>query len=209
MQQPVKNGVAAQQGGKGTEAGLPQNAEDGVSESAQQQKAPGQGNAAEGKGQLNEQVMRGAPQEGKPSESAAPPRTAQGTNPQPTRREGAVQDTAQEKPMQQGRNPADAPANMQGETKSAAARQTPVMQNTPQLMQSLKDTAAFMLKNMPLTEKDAALLRDFVNNGQKRSSCSSSCASVRTMFLLPSIRLPCRRISAICRASGHSCSSAT
>jgi len=78
-----------------------------------------------------------------------------------------VQDTAQEKPMQQGRNPADAPANMQGETKSAAARQTPVMQNTPQLMQSLKDTAAFMLKNMPLTEKDAALLRDFVNNGQK------------------------------------------
>ena len=41
------------------------------------------------------------------------------------------------------------------------------MQNTPQLMQSLKDTAAFMLKNMPLTEKDAALLRDFVNNGQK------------------------------------------
>ena len=194
LQQPVKNGVAAQQGGKGTEAGLPQNAEDGVSESAQQQKAPGQGNAAEGKGQanaaqeqsgaqqqkalgqgnaaegkgqLNEQVMRGAPQEGKPSESAAPPRTAQGTNPQPTRREGAVQDTAQEKPMQQGRNPADAPANMQGETKSAAARQTPVMQNTPQLMQSLKDTAAFMLKNMPLTEKDAALLRDFVNNGQK------------------------------------------
>ena len=194
LQQPVKNGVAAQQGGKGTEAGLPQNAEDGVSESAQQQKAPGQGNAAEGKGkanaaqeqsgaqqqkalgqgnvaegkgQLNEQMMRGAPQEGKPSESAAPPRTAQGTNPQPTRREGAVQDTAQEKPMQQGRNPADAPANMQGETKSAAARQTPVMQNTPQLMQSLKDTAAFMLKNMPLTEKDAALLRDFVNNGQK------------------------------------------
>ena len=167
LQQPVKNGVAAQQGGKGTEAGLSQNAEDGVSESAQQQKAPGQGNAAEGKGQLNEQMMRGAPQEGKPSESAAPPRTAQGTNPQPTRREGAVQDTAQEKPMQQGRNPADAPANMQGETKSAAARQTPVMQNTPQLMQSLKDTAAFMLKNMPLTEKDAALLRDFVNNGQK------------------------------------------
>ena len=84
-----------------------------------------------------------------------------------TRKSGSPQNTAQEKALQQGQRPNNASANMQqGEAKSAT-RQMPVMQNTPQLMQSLKDTASFMLKNMPLTEKDAALLRDFINNGQK------------------------------------------
>ena len=189
LQQPQRNGPAAQQGDKGAEAELLPNAEDGASEAAQQEKASGRGNVAEGKGQAtapqeqsgaqqqkaagqgnvaegreqtNEQMMRSAPQEGRSSEAAAPRQDAQGTNPQPTRQEGS----ARENPLQQGQNPANASANMQGEAKSAA-RQMPVMQNTPQLMQTLKEAASFMLKNMPLTEKDAALLRDFVNSGQK------------------------------------------
>ena len=192
LQQPVRSDAAAQQSGKGAEAGLLPNAEEGASEATRQQKALGQGdvvegkgqssvsqeqngvqqkassqgNAAESKGQSNEQMMRAAPQEGRSSESTVSRQDGQITNPQSTREEGTAQNTAQGKNLQQGQSSNNAYANMQGEAKSVM-RQMPVMQNTPQLMQSLKDTAAFMLKNMPLTEKDAALLRDFVNNGQK------------------------------------------
>ena len=194
LQQSVHNDAAAQQSGKGAEAGLLPNAEDGASEATQQQKGSSQGAAAEGKGQAGvpqeqngvqqqkgsaqgggaegkgqpgEQMMRNVPQDGSSSEFAGSRQDGQSANSQMTRRDGSPQSTAQEKTLQQGQSPNNASANMQqGEAKSAT-RQMPVMQNTPQLMQSLKDTAAFMLKNMPLTEKDAALLRDFVNNGQK------------------------------------------
>lgn len=194
LQQSVHSDAAAQQSGKGAEAGLLPNAEDGASEATQQQKESSQGAAAEGKGQAGvpqeqngvqqqkgsaqgggaegkgqpgEQMMRNVPQDGSSSEFAGSRQDGQSANSQMTRRDGSPQNTAQEKTLQQGQSPNNASANMQqGETKSAT-RQMPVMQNTPQLMQSLKDTAAFMLKNMPLTEKDAALLRDFVNNGQK------------------------------------------
>ena len=194
LQQSVHSDAAAQQSGKGAEAGLLPNAEDGASEATQQQKGASQGAAAEGKGQAgvpqeqngvqqqktsaqgggaegkgqpSEQMMRNVPQDGSSSEFAGSRQDGQSANSQMTRRDGSPQNTAQEKTMQQGQSPNNASANMQqGEAKSAT-RQMPVMQNTPQLMQSLKDTAAFMLKNMPLTEKDAALLRDFVNNGQK------------------------------------------
>ena len=133
----------------------------------QQQKGSVQGGGAEGKGQPSEQMMRNVPQDGRSSEFAESRQDGQSANPQMTRKSGSPQNTAQEKTLQQGQRPNNASANMQqGETKSAT-RQMPVMQNTPQLMQSLKDTASFMLKNMPLTEKDAALLRDFINNGQK------------------------------------------
>ena len=194
LQQSVHSDAAAQQSGKGAEAGLLPNAEDGASETTQQQKESGQGAAdegkgqagvpqeqngvqqqkgsaqgggAEGKGQPSEQMMRNVPQDGSSSEFAGSRQDGQSANSQMTRRDGSPQNTAQEKTLQQGQSPNNASASMQqGEAKSAT-RQMPVMQNTPQLMQSLKDTAAFMLKNMPLTEKDAALLRDFVNNGQK------------------------------------------
>ena len=133
----------------------------------QQQKGSAQGGGAEGKGHPSEQMMRNVSQDGRSSEFAESRQDGQSANSQMTRRDGSPQNTAQEKTLQQGQSPNNASANMQqGEAKSAT-RQMPVMQNTPQLMQSLKDTAAFMLKNMPLTEKDAALLRDFVNNGQK------------------------------------------
>ena len=193
-QQPQRNEAIVQQNAEGMEPDLLPDAEDGASETtqqqkisgqaettegkgqtktsqeqsgAQQQKALGQGNAAEGKGQSSEQMLRGAQQEGKSTESAVSRQDAQ---PQSTSQKGTEQNTAQEKSLQQGRNPAgsstNSSSNTQGEAK-ASARQMPVMQNTPQLMQSLKETASFMLKNMPLTEKDAALLRDFINNGQK------------------------------------------
>ena len=193
-QQPQRNGAIVQQNAEGMEPDLLPDAEDGASETtqqqkvsgqaettegkgqtktsqeqsgAQQQKALGQGNAAAGKGQASEQMLRGAQQEGKSTESAVSRQDAQ---PQSTSQKGTEQNTAQEKSLQQGRNPAgsstNTSTNTQGEAK-ASARQMPVMQNTPQLMQSLKETASFMLKNMPLTEKDAALLRDFINNGQK------------------------------------------
>ena len=196
-QQPQRNGAVVQQNAEGMEPDLLPDAEDGASETtqqqkvseqaettegkgqtktpqeqsgAQQQKALGQGNAAEGKGQSSEQMLRGAQQEGKSTESAVSRQDEQSVNPQSTRQEGTKQNTVQEKSLLQGRNPAgpstNSPSNTQGEAK-ASARQMPVMQNTPQLMQSLKETASFMLKNMPLTEKDAALLRDFINNGQK------------------------------------------
>ena len=196
-QQPQRNGAIVQQNAEGMEPDLLPDAEDGASETtqqqkvseqaettegkgqtktpqeqsgAQQQKALGQGNAAEGKGQSSEQMLRGAQQEGKSMESAVSRQDEQSVNPQSTRQEGTKQNTVQEKSLLQGRNPAgpstNSPSNTQGEAK-ASARQMPVMQNTPQLMQSLKETASFMLKNMPLTEKDAALLRDFINNGQK------------------------------------------
>ena len=196
-QQPQRNGAVLQQNAEGMEPDLLPDAEDGASETtqqqkvsgqaettegkgqtktsqeqsgAQQQKALGQGNAAEGKGQSSEQMLRGAQQEGKSTESAVSRQDEQSVNPQSTRQEGTKQNTVQEKSLLQGRNPAgpstNSPSNTQGEAK-ASARQMPVMQNTPQLMQSLKETASFMLKNMPLTEKDAALLRDFINNGQK------------------------------------------
>ena len=194
LQQSVHSDAVVQQSGKGAEAGLLPNAEDGASEATQQQKGSSQGAAAEGKGQAgvpqeqngvqqqktsaqgggaegkgqpSDQMMRNVPQDGSSSEFAGSRQDGQSANPQMTRRDGSPQNTAQEKTLQQGQSPNNASANMQqGEAKSAT-RQMPVMQNTPQLMQSLKDTAAFMLKNMPLTEKDAALLRDFVNNGQK------------------------------------------
>ena len=194
LQQSMHSDAAAQQSGKGAEAGLLSNAEDGASEATQQQKGSSQGAAAEGKGQAgvpqeqngvqqqktsaqgggaegkgqpSEQMMRNVSQEGRSSEFAGTRQDGHTATPQITRRDGSPQNTAQEKTLQQGQSPNNASANMQqGEAKSAT-RQMPVMQNTPQLMQSLKDTAAFMLKNMPLTEKDAALLRDFVNNGQK------------------------------------------
>ena len=194
LQQSVHSDAAAQQSGKGAEAGLLSNAEDGASEATQQQKGSSQGAAAEGKGQAgvpqeqngvqqqkgsaqgggaegkgqpSEQMMRNVPQDGSSSEFAGSRQDGQSANSQMTRRDGSPQNIAQEKALQQGQSPNNASASMQqGEAKSAT-RQMPVMQNTPQLMQSLKDTAAFMLKNMPLTEKDAALLRDFVNNGQK------------------------------------------
>ena len=194
LQQSVHSDAAAQQSGKGAEAGLLSNAEDGASEATQQQKESSQGAAAEGKGQAgvpqeqngvqqqkgsaqgggaegkrqpSEQMMRNVPQDGSSSEFAGSRQDGQSANSQMTRRDGSPQNTAQEKTLQQGQSPNNASANMQqGEAKSAT-RQMPVMQNTPQLMQSLKDTASFMLKNMPLTEKDAALLRDFINNGQK------------------------------------------
>ena len=193
-QQPQRNGAVLQQNAEGMEPDLLPDAEDGASETtqqqkvsgqaettegkgqtktsqeqsgAQQQKALGQGNAAEGKGQSSEQMLRGAQQEGKSTESAVSRQDAQ---PQSTSQKSTEQNTAQEKSLQQGRNPAgsstNTSTNTQGEAK-ASARQMPVMQNTPQLMQSLKETASFMLKNMPITEKDAALLRDFINNGQK------------------------------------------
>ena len=133
----------------------------------QQQKGSAQGGGAEGKGHPSEQMMRNVSQDGKSSEFAESRQDGQSANPQMTRKSGSPQNTVQEKALQQGQRPNNASANMQqGEAKSAT-RQMPVMQNTPQLMQSLKDTASFMLKNMPLTEKDAALLRDFINNGQK------------------------------------------
>ena len=133
----------------------------------QQQKGSAQGGGAEGKGHPSEQMMRNVSQDGRSSEFAESRQDGQSANPQMTRKSGSPQNTAQEKALQQGQRPNNASANMQqGEAKSAT-RQMPVMQNTPQLMQSLKDTASFMLKNMPLTEKDAALLRDFINNGQK------------------------------------------
>lgn len=194
LQQSVHSDAAAQQSGKGAEAGLLPNAEDGASEATQQQKGSSQGAAAEGKGQAgvpqeqngvqqqkgsaqgdgaegkgqpSEQMMRNVPQDGSSSEFTGSRQDGQSANSQMTRRDGSPQNTAQEKTLQQGQSPNNASASVQqGEAKSAT-RQMPVMQNTPQLMQSLKDTAAFMLKNMPLTEKDAALLRDFVNNGQK------------------------------------------
>ena len=193
-QQPQRNDAIVQQNAEGMEPDLLPDAEDGASETtqqqkvsgqaettegkgqtktsqeqsgAQQQKALGQGNAAEGKGQSSEQMLRGAQQEGKSTESAVSRQDAQ---PQSTSQKSTEQNTAQEKSLQQGRNPAgsstNTSTNTQGEAK-ASARQMPVMQNTPQLMQSLKETASFMLKNMPITEKDAALLRDFINNGQK------------------------------------------
>ena len=194
VQQSAHSDTATQQSGRGAEAGLLPNAEEGASEATQQQKGFSQGSAAEGKGQADvpqeqngvqqqkgsaqgggaegkghpsEQMMRNVSQDGRSSEFAESRQDGQSANPQMTRRDGSPQNTAQEKAMQQGQSPNNASANMQqGEAKSAT-RQMPVMQNTPQLMQTLKDTAAFMLKNMPLTEKDAALLRDFVNNGQK------------------------------------------
>ena len=133
----------------------------------QQQKGSAQGGGAEGKGHPSEQMMRNVSQDGRSSEFAESRQDGQSANPQMTRKSGSPQNTVQEKALQQGQRPNNASANMQqGEAKSAT-RQMPVMQNTPQLMQSLKDTASFMLKNMPLTEKDAALLRDFINNGQK------------------------------------------
>ena len=133
----------------------------------QQQKGSAQGGGAEGKGYPSEQMMRNVSQDGRSSEFAESRQDGQSANPQMTRKSGSPQNTVQEKALQQGQHPNNASANMQqGEAKSAT-RQMPVMQNTPQLMQSLKDTASFMLKNMPLTEKDAALLRDFINNGQK------------------------------------------
>ena len=193
-QQPQRNGAVLQQNAEGMEPDLLPDAEDGASETTQQQKVSGQaettegkgqtktsqeqsgaqqqkalaqGNAAEGKGQSSEQMLRGAQQEGKSTESAVSRQDAQ---PQSTSQKSTEQNTAQEKSLQQGRNPAgsstNTSTNTQGEAK-ASARQMPVMQNTPQLMQSLKETASFMLKNMPITEKDAALLRDFINNGQK------------------------------------------
>lgn len=196
-QQPQRNGAVLQQNAEGMEPDLLPDAEDGASETTQQQKVSGQaettegkgqtktsqeqsgaqqqkalrqGNVAEGKGQSSEQMLRGAQQEGKSTESAVSRQNAQSVNPQSTRQEGTEENIAQEKSLQQGRNPAgsstNSSSNTQGEAK-ASARQMPVMQNTPQLMQSLKETASFMLKNMPLTEKDAALLRDFINNGQK------------------------------------------
>ena len=194
LQQSVHSDAAAQQSGKGAEAGLLPNAEDGASEATQQQKGSSQGAAAEGKGQAgvpqeqngvqqqkgsaqgggaegkgqpSEQMMRNVPQDGSSSEFAGSRQDGQSANSQMTRRDGSPQNTAQEKTLQQGQSPNNASASMQQDEAKSATRQMPVMQNTPQLMQSLKDTAAFMLKNMPLTEKDAALLRDFVNNGQK------------------------------------------
>ncbi len=191
LPQPAKAENAVQQDAKGAQAGTLLSTEDGAAETAPQdaagnrvpegktqtnaqpgqseaqpQKSAGQGTAAESKGQPSEQVLRGALQDGRSSETAVPRQEPQSANPQPTRPDGASQSAAQEKPQQQGQNPTNPSANLSSEAKTSA-RQTPVMQNTPQLMQSLKDTAAFMLKNMPLTEKDAALLRDFVNNGQK------------------------------------------
>ena len=164
-----QNGVQQQKGsaqGGGTEGkgqpSVPQE-QNGV----QQQKGSAQGGGAEGKGHPSEQMMRNVSQDGRSSEFAESRQDGQSANPQMTRKSGSPQNTAQEKALQQGQRPNNASANMQqGEAKSAT-RQMPVMQNTPQLMQSLKDTASFMLKNMPLTEKDAALLRDFINNGQK------------------------------------------
>ena len=133
----------------------------------QQQQGSAQGGGAEGKGHPSELMMRNVSQDGRSSEFAESRQDGQSANPQMTRKSGSPQNTAQEKALQQGQRPNNASANMQqGEAKSAT-RQMPVMQNTPQLMQSLKDTASFMLKNMLLTEKDAALLRDFINNGQK------------------------------------------
>ena len=164
-----QNGVQQQKGsaqsggaeGKG-QPSVPQE-QNGV----QQQKGSAQGGGAEGKGHPSEQMMRNVSQDGRSSEFAESRQDGQSANPQMTRKSGSPQNTVQEKALQQGQRPNNASANMQqGEAKSAT-RQMPVMQNTPQLMQSLKDTASFMLKNMPLTEKDAALLRDFVNNGQK------------------------------------------
>ena len=164
-----QNGVQQQKGsaqgggaeGKG-QPSVPQE-QNGV----QQQKGSAQGGGAEGKGHPSEQIMRNVSQDGRSSEFAESRQDGQSANPQMTRKSGSPQNTAQEKALQQGQRPNNASANMQqGEAKSAT-RQMPVMQNTPQLMQSLKDTASFMLKNMPLTEKDAALLRDFINNGQK------------------------------------------
>ena len=57
LQQSVHSDAVVQQSGKGAEAGLPPNAEDGASEATQQQKGSSQGAAAEGKGQA------GVPQE--------------------------------------------------------------------------------------------------------------------------------------------------
>ena len=172
LQQSVHSDAAAQQSGKGAEAGLLPNAEDGASEATQQQKGSSQGAAAEGKGQAgvpqeqngvqqqktsaqgggaegkgqpSEQMMRNVPQDGSSSEFAGSRQDGQSANSQMTRRDGSPQNTAQEKTLQQGQSPNNASASMQqGEAKSAT-RQMPVMQNTPQLMQSLKDTAAFML----------------------------------------------------------------
>ncbi|UZD43683.1 hypothetical protein [Selenomonas sputigena] len=164
-----QNGVQQQKGsaqsggaeGKG-QPSVPQE-QNGV----QQQKGSAQGGGAEGKGQPSEQMMRNVSQEGRSSEFAGTRQDGQNANPQMARKDGSPQNTAQEKALQQGQSPNNASANMQQREAKSATRQMPVMQNTPQLMQSLKDTAAFMLKNMPLTEKDAALLRDFINNGQK------------------------------------------
>ncbi len=129
----------------------------------QQQKAPSQGAAADIKSQETEQM----PRENKSPKAANLRQEPQNAaNQQPNRQEGSSRNAAQEKPLQEGQNFSSQSFKMQGEAKSDT-RPMPMLQNTPQLMQSLKDTAAFMLKNMPLTEKDAALLRDFVNNGQR------------------------------------------
>ena len=103
-QQPQRNDAIVQQNAEGMEPDLLPDAEDGASETtqqqkvsgqaetiegkgqtktpqeqsgAQQQKALGQGNAAEGKGQSSEQMLRGAQQEGKSTESAVSRQDAQ------------------------------------------------------------------------------------------------------------------------------------
>lgn len=90
--------------------------------------------------------------------------TAQQGNPAPTEGKGQSSRGL----VQDGQQTNSSSQKPQGGTMpNTAPRQMPVMQNTPQLMQALKDTAAFMLRNMQLSERDAALLRNFVNNGQK------------------------------------------
>ena len=124
VQQSAHSDTATQQSGRGAEAGLLPNAEDGASEATQQQKGSSQGAAAEGKGQAgvpqeqngvqqqkgsaqgggaegkgqpSEQMMRNVPQDGSSSEFAGSRQDGQSANSQMTRRDGSPQNTAQEK----------------------------------------------------------------------------------------------------------------
>ncbi len=76
-----------------------------------------------------------------------------------------------------GNRPNAAPAaqaNTGGNTQAAmtarAGQSSLPLQNTPQLMDTMKELASLLLKDANLTEQDSALLQNFVNNGQKTLS---------------------------------------
>lgn len=76
----------------------------------------------------------------------------------------------QQEPLPQNLQQAEGKTGNPGMAQTGSQQQTLPLQNTPQLMETMKNLASLLLKDANLTEKDVTLLQNFVNRSQSTLS---------------------------------------
>ncbi len=166
----AQNAQGGQQANQGNnfQQGQPQGTQQGSSAPQGQPAAQqGQGSGAASQGQNANQSQQG--QQAQQSQPGQPQQSQQGmqAQQQQSARQTLMQEPFfQQQARMQGQHTQPNAPQQEAMQQAKAQLMSQTMENTPQTMETMKDLAQMLLKNLQLTQRDAQLLQNFVNGRQ-------------------------------------------